>query len=192
MKRLALILLILGAIGVFFSCQKDSPVKPEAQQDEQDMAELKDDVSFTGISSMVELLNPGVTTVLPNGMTRTTGMIAEWYDDANPDDPYYTGQTIWYENWLIYPDGQKAKIWGKMDFNLDDGLGTWKCSWHGYMYAYEGYDLRDPFVPCTIECVVVGQGKSGEVKGMVFKADYEMDFNGDFSTFFWSFEGEYH
>lgn len=192
MKRLTFILLFLGAIGVLFSCQKDEPVKLDAQQEEQGMAELKDDVGFTGISSMVALLDPGTTTVLPNGMTRTTGMIAEWYDAANPLDPYYTGQTIWDENWLIYPDGQKAKIWGKMDFTLDDGLGTWKCSWHGYMYAYEGFDLRDGLVPCTAECVVIGQGKSGEVKGMVFKADYLMDFTGDLSTFHWVFSGSYH
>ena len=93
---------------------------------------------------------------------------------------------------MIEPDGKTAKVWGKCDLNLDNNVGMWKMSWHGYIYAYEGYDLRNGLVPCTAECVVMGQGKSGEVKGMVSKANYEMDFNGDPSTFKWAFSGTYH
>lgn len=185
--------MFFGAIGIFFSCQKDAPVNPDLQTNEQAEAELKNEpTQFMGTSIFVNPIDPGTVTVLPNGMMKITGMIMEWYDEADPTDPYYTGQTIWYENWLIYPDGQTAKMWGKCDFTLDDDYGFWQCSWHGYMYAYEGYDLRDGLVPCTIECVVHGVGKSGEVKGMVFTADYEMDFNGDMSTFVWYFDGEYH
>ncbi|MEN8224649.1 MAG: hypothetical protein ABFS05_04740 [Bacteroidota bacterium] len=191
MKRLNLILLMLGATMIFIGCQKDKLTDTE-QLKQQEVYLKAEPVEFAGVSTPVATINPGIVTVLPNGMVRISGMIAEWYENPDPDDPYYTGQSIWYETWLIDPDGKTAKVWGKTDLNLDGDIGTWKMSWHGYIYAYEGYDLRDGLVPCTAEALVLGQGKSGVVKGMVSRANYEMDFNGDLSTFFWSFSGTYH
>jgi len=44
-----------------------------------------------------------------------------------------TGQSIWYENWLIEADGSSAKVWGKADIIVDGGLGAWQLSWHGWL-----------------------------------------------------------
>ena len=190
MKRISFFLLLAAAIAIV-GCQKDQLTETDLLP--QESVIMKDEpVQISGISSWVNTPEPGTVKVLPNGMWLITGMVAEWYENPDPVDPYYTGQSIWYETWLIAADGKYAKVWGKTDLNLDNNMGTWQLSWHGYLYAYEGYDLRDGLVPCTAECFVKGQGKSGAVKGMVSTVNYTMDFTGDMSTFYWAFSGTYH
>ena len=190
MKRISFFLLLAAAIAIV-GCQKEQLSNTDLLS--QDEVTLKHDpVEITGMSTPVGTIDPGTMKFLPNGMVLWTGLIAEWYENPDPDDPYYRGQSIWYETWLISADGQSAKVWGKTDLNLDNNMGKWQLSWHGYVYAYEGYDLRDGIVPCTADCFVKGQGKSGEVKGMVSTVDYTMDFNGDPLTFYWAFSGTYH
>ncbi len=194
MKHSNLMLLIIGVAIIFFGCSKDDFLAPELSQNDQGTVSLKSAktpfIEFSGVTTPVlQLFDPGISTVLPNGKTKVTGMVADWYDAAS--DPLVTGTSIWYENWLFEADGSSAKIWGKADLNLDIG-GTWKISWHGTVTAYEGYTLFDPTHPFTAVCYAVGTGKTGAVKGMVAHTTYTFDFDGTPETFFWSFTGSYH
>ena len=194
MKRSNLMFLVIGVSIIFFGCSKDDSLAPELDQSDQVTNSLKSAktpfIEFSGVSTPVlQLFDPGTSTVLPNGKIKVTGMVADWYDDAG--DVNYTGQSIWYENWLFEADGSSAKIWGKADLNLDIG-GTWKISWHGTITAEEGYTLFDPSHPFTAVAYAVGTGKTGAVKGMVAHSTYTFDFDGSPETFFWSFTGSYH
>ena len=192
MKRLILMFLV-GVSIIFFGCSKDNSLAPGVAQNDQTIASLKAakvKTEFTGICTPVlQLFDPGTSTVLPNGKIKVTGMVADWYDAAS--DPLVTGTSIWYENWLFEADGSSAKIWGKADLNLDIG-GTWKISWYGSITAEEGYTLFDPSHPFTAVVYATGTGKTGAVKGMVAHSTYRFDFDGSPETFFWSLTGSYH
>jgi hypothetical protein len=192
MKRSILMFLVIGAAVIFFGCSEDNVLTPGSDNSDQVATRLKNGnakIEFAGISTPVAVTNPGTPTVLPNGKTKIVGMVAEWYDDA--DNDYVKGQSIWYENWYIDADGSKAKVWGKADINPDIG-GTWEVSWHGYIFAKEGYTIYNPEHPFTAVAYAHGTGKSGPVKGMVGDWKYEFDFDGNPETFFWAFTGSYH
>jgi len=71
-----------------------------------------------------------------------------------------------------------AKIWGKAELTVDDDLGKWEISWHGWQTPTpSGFE---------IVCDAVGTGKKGKVKGLVAKWTYKMD---TASGFFYSTEG---
>jgi len=189
MKRLNLMFWIIGVSIIFWGC---SHGLSQSDQVTNSLKSAKTPITeFSGISTPVAVPEPGTKTVLPNGKTIITDMIAEWYDDADPDDENVTGQSIWYENWMIEADGSSAHVWGEADVNLDNG-GTWKISWHGTITAYEGKTLYDQTNPFTAVAHAKGTGKTGDVKGMVADWTYTMDFNGDLETFAWAFTGSYH
>jgi len=194
MKRLNLVFLVLGVSIIFFGCSKDDSLAPELGQSDQVTNSLKSAkipfTEFSGTSTPVAVPDYGTPTVLPNGKTKITGMIAEWYDAAS--DPLVTGTSIWYEDWMIEADGSSAHVGGKADIILNDDGGTWKVSWHGMLTAYEGYTLYDPTHPFTAVAYAVGTGKTGDVKGMVAHWTYIMDFDGTPETFAWAFTGSYH
>lgn len=191
MKHLSFVLVIIGAILIFFGCQQESPVATELNQSDLGITSLaKPKTEFTGITTPVAVPDPGTITVLPNGKTKITGMVAEWYETST--DPLVTGTSMWYENWLIEADGSSAKVWGKADIILVANGGTWEVTWHGTITAYEGYTIYDPTNPFTAVAYAVGTGKTGDVKGMVSHWTYTMDFDGTPATFAWAFTGSYH
>ena len=84
-----------------------------------------------------------------------------------------TGQSIWYTNWLMEEEPNTAKIWGKTELAVDEDLGKWEISWHGWQtLTPSGFE---------IVCDAVGTGKKGEVKGLVAKWTYKMDTASGFS-----------
>lgn len=93
-----------------------------------------------------------------------------------------TGQSIWYANWLMEEEPNTAKIWGKAELTVDDDLGKWEISWHGWQTPTpSGF---------KIVCDAVGTGKEGEVKGLVAKWIYTMEFDvDDPATFFYATDG---
>ena len=196
MRHLTFVLMLIGAVLIFFGCQQEGPVAPmENQNNDAAISELnlnEEDIvlqlkesdetpvalerwtctSFTGIDNFVQDIDPGTVTVLPNGKTLTKGQIAEWYESAS--DPRVTGQSIWHINSLADPDGT-MKFWGKTEINVEDNGGQWKTVWFGGT------------VDGGLKATAVGIGKKGAVKGMFAKWNYSMVFaNG----FFYTFEGK--
>ena len=182
MKRSNLMFLILGLSIIFFGCSKDDFMAPDIDQNDQGEVSLKslknEKTPFSGTCVIVNLGDPGTTTVLPNGKTLIKGQTAEWYDEA--DDARVTGQTFWYINWLMEEEPNTAKLWGKSELFVKNGGGKWEISWHGYQTP-----TPDGFI---IVCDAVGTGKEGEVKGLVAKWTYIMDFE----QFVYNFTGSYH
>ncbi len=185
MKRLNLMLLVIGAAILFFGCEKMDPIVPDAI-DDQEIASLKAaeiKTHFIGNCTFLAQLDPGEDKVLPNGKTLRTGIVSQWKD--NSGDPLVAGVSTWTMTWLIEEDGITAKIWGKAEIVLDDDRGIWKLSFHGNITKTE--------VGMIVEDVCTGTGKEGEVKGMVAKWAHKMDY--DFTipaTFIYDFEGDYH
>lgn len=196
MKHPTFVFLVFSAVLVFFGCQQQGPVSPKATQnnettisepnlnEEEIVLQLKERdetpaalerwrcTTFTGMDTFVQDIDPGIVTVLPNGKTLTKGKIAEWYESAS--DPRVTGQSIWYINSLVDPDGT-MKLWGKSDLNVENNGGQWKTMWWGKT------------VDGGLKATVIGIGKKGAVKGLFAKWKYTMVFaNG----FFYTFEGK--
>jgi hypothetical protein len=180
MRRLIVMLLVIGINLIFFSCSGENPTEPEISQapeisqvpEMSQMDQLTDPLPtecvtyFSGTSYPVAPINPGTTTVLPNGKTLLKGQVAEWYDNAT--DPRVTGQSIWTVNKLLDPDGTGI-AWGNAELNVDNSGGKWKIVWWG----------------CVSEVGVVakavGIGKKGAVRGLFAKWTYTMTFaNGIF------------
>jgi hypothetical protein len=173
MKHLFILMLILGAVMVFFSCQQDSALPTELNQNDPGISALEKPeepfgshgTAFTGICTKItdpdfeEL--PGVMKELPNGKTLLKARTAVWHDATT--DARTTGNTYWYINQKIEEDGM-FKYGGKATLIVDNGGGRWEMSWHGYLN-------EDGMIGNA-----VGQGKEGAVKGMVAKWSYTFDF----------------
>ncbi len=191
MKRSIFVFLVLGATIIFFGYSKIDPLAPELGQSDQVTTSLKSlqkgDVktSFTGTCTFVAPLDPGVTDTLPDGKIQVKEQIAQWYDEGS--DSRITGKSIWYVNWLK-EDELNAKIWGKAEIFVgvkdpdDEPIGKWEISWQGWQtQTSDGY---------KIVCDAVGEGKEGEVKGLVANWTYTMNNSlGVDSTFFYKTEG---
>lgn len=196
-----MVMAIVVAI-IFSGCAKEEIPVPDPGLDDQETSSFKaakKKTAFTGVSTPFNVPEPGTSTVLPNGKIKVKGMVANWVDAS--DDPFVTGESIWYEDWMVEADGSSAKVWGKAEIILDDDLGTWEVSWHGTITAKDPLTapIMDPTVypppPITAVAYAVGTGKTGAVKGMVAHWKYEMDFLGfdvDPTTFAWNFTGSYH
>ena len=182
MKKL---LIVLFGAFFLFAC---APTEEECfRSDDLSAVELKskrEKVEFTGVCSKdVDYVDlPGIEKLLPNGKMLVKGSTTVWHDDAS--DWRVTGSTFWYVNQKIEEDGS-FKYWGKAELIVDGenegdpSRGSWDMTWHGYL----------TFTPMGPQLIAeaVGQGKSGDVKGMVGKWTYIMDF----SQFVYNFEGYY-
>ena len=190
MKRLNLMFLIIGVAIIFSGCSKDDSLAPELNQNDQEISLKSANVKipFMGTSSPdftpPEPPYAGIITVLPNGKTKVKGETAWWYDYSE-DDWRVTGKSKWYINRLIEEDGIQ-KVWGKTEIFVDGDRGKWEISWHGYLTP-----TLTPDGPSLVGYVdAVGQGKSGEVKGLVAKWTYSINFIfSDPTTLFYATEG---
>lgn len=179
MKKLLIVL--FGAL-ILGSC-----AEPECEQYYgEDIADVelkskKERVVFTGISSPTGIPGEeGIEKLLPNGKKLLKGQTVVWYDNA--DSPLVTGQNTFYVKQKTEVDGT-FKYWGKAEIIVDGGLGTWDMTWHGYL----------TFTPIGPQLIAeaVGQGKSGEVKGMVAKWTYTFVFVAPDEIPYYEFVGYY-
>lgn len=173
MKRSNFIFLVLGLGIIFFGCSKDDFLPPELDQNDQAEVALKAakvKTEFMGVSSP----DPGgqmdmTAKPLPNGKLKAQ-FYTVWHDDPlNPEHWMVKGQTTWEVKQIIEAgDDLNFKYWGKCELLLDDNKGVWELSWHGYWITSEAGP--------QLIAYAVGQGKSGEVKGMVGKWTYTFNF----------------
>ena len=191
MKRSSLLLLLIGVALIFFGCEKMETLVPDSNID-QEISSLKGakvEIEFTGTCKPTETPPedsfPGEVMVLPNGKVKITGEYAWWYDEAST--PLLTGYSKWNISRIIDVDGVQ-KIWGKTDIVLDNDLGKWILSWHGYLYP----TLDETGAPLGIHgsCEGVAIGVEGSVKGMTAKMLYTINFlAADESTLFYATKG---
>ena len=170
MKRTILLFLVLGVSATYFGCKNEKGTTPQKTE-------------FTGTSAPVAIVDLGKTTVLPNGNVLMEGIKYEWYDSTSVWQA--TGQSIWYENWLIYSSGDTIKIWGIADINVagenpgDPSRGKWELLWNGWVTQYE-MDEKGNFTKGLIAVDACGNGTSGAVEGMLGQWKYSMDIEQEF------------
>ncbi len=186
MKHSNLLILFIGLAIIFSGCSKDNSLTTDLDQSDQITNSMKaDKISFTGTSIPDGFPVGGDTTYLPNGKVLIKGVTADWYDHSDSCGGMITGPSFWTVNSLTNPDGS-AKMWGKAEITVDgEGCtGKWEISWHGYLTPYtDGSGIE-------IICDGNGKGKEGDVKGMVGKWTYTMNFVfSDPTTFFYASEG---
>ena len=160
MKRLLLIL--MGATFIFFSCSKDDTMGPEpVPNDQNTLKHGMTRVAYTGIETYVSTQDAGEITVLPNGKTLIMGNIVTWHDSTSAWQS--TGLTVWNVNflWDGQPLASSGKYWGRGEMTVDGNRGTWDLPFHGNITFYpdDGYLIFTAYV--------TGIGKYGEVKGMI-------------------------
>jgi len=152
MKRLNLLILIIGVAILFFGCSKNNPMAPDVSQSDEltnSFKAKKTTTDFTGTSS------PRV----PLGTEPNV-----WYDDAS--DPRVTGITIWVTDVGSIPEGKlcgTAELFVGADEIGDDYDGKWEMKWYGTV------------TPPMLVAHVVGIGTEGNVKGMFTQSTYTMD-----------------
>jgi len=164
--------------------------------------------SFTGECNLTFPGYAFTETVLPNGKMKWTGESAYWFDEAVADDGgdgglLVSGISKWTATRIFNPDGT-VKLWGKCtifvgtDPSLFDGMapglvdleeldeiletasdGIWQMTWRGYQtpFFHVSNPAEDGF---DVVCDVVGQGKSGLVKGKTAKWTYTLNYRGGF------------
>lgn len=138
-------------------------------------------IKFAGGSWFMSPGEPGEEKELPNGKTLVMGQTAEWYDVA--DDWRVSGKSTWSVNWLKDSEPNTAKLWGKGEIVLFNGKGKWDITWSGEQTpTANGFKLTD---------TATGIGVEGEVKGMIARWHYEMNFdvNDPANTFFYELKG---
>ena len=180
MKRSILMCLALGVTVFFFGCSNDDLMDLESVQSDQEVSTLKSmkngnvKTPFTGTSNPYFIEEDGTE----HGKKLVKGAYAEWYDVAS--DWRVTGDTFWYINSIVQADGT-TKLWGKAEIIVegenpgDESRGKWEMTWHGYLTPNP--DVLNAFF---IVANAVGQGKSGDVKGLVAHWTYTMDITNGF------------
>lgn len=177
MKHFIIFSIIFSGL-LLFSCQ-ENPIEPQANPDFQStasldrgpLAQLK--TPFTGTCNFVAPIDPGTTTVLPNGKTLIEGFVVEWYDEAS--DSRVTGKTIWYANELLDENGN-GKYWGTTELFVDNGGGKWEMIWGGNLTNNGTVGVA----------TAIGTGVEGDVKGLTAKWIYKIDVS---VGFFYTTEG---
>ena len=168
MRHSNLMILIIGATFLFFSCSKDnSSLTPDLNQSDQETTSLKAkkvNTHFTG--ECTPLFHP--TWPAPN----------TWYDDT--DDVRVTGVSIWVNESEVQIDeitfelsGTAELFVGAKEFT-DVGVGNydgkWEMSWHSTQtMTSSGFRLVGH---------AVGTGTDGNVYGMTARWKYTMDYVG--------------
>ena len=152
MKRLYLMFLFIVTGLIFFSCSTDNPTAPEMSQSDQFTAPLskKTTTYFSGASTNIGLLDPGKTTVLPNGRVQIRGLIVQTEDILT--DSRLSGIVTWVVHMNIYPDGSD-KRWGSGELIIPN-MGKWDMTYKGWFIPGEGLTYE-----------VDGHGK-GELQGL--------------------------
>ena len=169
MKHLKLLLVLTGAIFLFFSCSKDdSTVIPDQPKGDQEtpVYKAKEITDFTGVC---------------NFMWRDDGNY--WLDDAT--DERVSGVSLW-----VIEGGEGDQFWGTAELFVgaedvgDDYDGKWEMKWWG---------TETEIIPDEenlIVALVVGTGTEGNVKGMFAEWTYTMNYNPEtYDGFFYTFEG---
>lgn len=166
MKKL--ILSIVGATLIFFSCEKNNCTAPQA-------------TDFTGTSSFVADISPGTLTVLQDSRMLIEEQTAEWYDSSG--NKMVTGKSIWVVNWLLESDWSSGKLWGTAEIyvgvpsggNNGDATGVWELTWDGQLTQ----GVFNPDIQFLSEGIISvtanGVGTSGDVKGKHANWTYSMD-----------------
>ena len=176
MKCSHLMFIVIGVAILFTGCSKEESIAPVSDQETSYLKAQR--IPFTGESNSTGvILDPGTTTVLPNGNTKMLGQAAVWCESADVD--LVAGRSIWYVNSITYPDGS-AKFWGKADIFVGEDCfdpmgydGKWRLTFQGNLDPNTG----------VIDVDANGVGKEGVVKGMIGKWTYTMNFaNGFFYT----------
>ena len=179
MKHSILMCLILGVAVIFFGCSTDDLMDLESVQSDQEVTTLKSMKNgnvkkpFTGTSIPLGIGEDGTN----HGKKLLKGEYAEWYDGAT--DPRVSGNSFWYINSMANEDGI-VKLWGKAEILVGTHYlypdwpqtGKWEMTFHGYLTPVEGGFI--------IVADAVGQGKSGDVKGLVAHWTYTMDITNGF------------
>ena len=174
MKKSVSVFLLIFTILVYFGCTEDNPIGPQADQGTASLEKLNK-TTFTGTSRFVKPIDPGTTTVLPNGYTLIEQRVVEWYDEAS--DPRITGRSIWTVDQIISPDGA-VKYGGSTELIVDGSGGKWEMWWHGSIVG--GIGIANAY------CV----GVEGAVKGLYAKSIYTIDLTvGPPPTSFYEVEG---
>ncbi|MBL1215589.1 MAG: hypothetical protein HND52_19640 [Ignavibacteriae bacterium] len=170
MKRFRVLFFATCALLIFFGCTENNPIEPDVTKNDQptEALEKRCRTNFTGTCNFVRDIDPGTTTVLPNGKTLIRGIKSEWYDEAS--DPRVTGTTIWHFSMLLNEDGT-GKSWGTAELIVDDNGGKWKMWFRGKVTPEGGV------------APVYGVGVDGDVRGSFAKWKYTMILaNGFFYT----------
>ena len=168
MRHSNLMILIIGATFLFFSCSKDnSSLTPDLNQSDQETTSLKAkkvNTHFTGVCT--PLFHPDWPA--PN----------TWYDDT--DDVRVTGVSIWVNESEVQIDeitfelsGTAELFVGAEEFSdIGDGNydGKWDISWRGTQIM-----KSDGFM---IVAHATGTGTEGDVAGLTAKWKYTMNFDG--------------
>jgi len=170
MKRSKLMILVMGAAIIFFSCEKMESALPEPDQPDLEMASLmftQANGTFEGICTPVEM----------------TAEINKWYDAT--DDWRVTGTTIWVQA----ADGfyGTAELFVDAKNPHDENRGKWEMTWTG--------SITPTADGILLVASAEGIGVEGKVKGMEANWTYTMNYIGaDFPnpanpTFFYKIEG---
>ncbi len=201
MKQSILMYLFIGVTFIFFGCTEDTLFDSHFNQSDQEKNSTKKGnvtIEYKGeCTPNISVLPVGPELI---GAQLLKGGIVTWYDnatdlDGNPN-PLLTGTTIWYVNEIPKKDGT-SKFWGKAELLVgannpdDEYLGKWDLTWHGYITPIYNDGVQ---IGITADCDAVGIGKEGNVKGLVSKANYKMDyiFGDETNTLVYYFKGSYH
>lgn len=158
MRHSNLMVLLTGAIFLFFSCSKDnSTLIPDQPQGDQDTPAYKaqEITDFTGTS-----------TPLP------PPEVGDNYWQDNATDERVTGISSWVTE--IPAVIQEGKFWGTAELFVGaeeiggDYDGKWEMKWYGTMTPIGTDGL-------LIVALVVGTGTEGNVKGMFAEWTYTMN-----------------
>lgn len=167
MRHSNALMLIIGAIFLFFSCSKDnSSLTPDLNQSDQETTSLKAKkvhTHFTG--KCTPLFHPDWP--VPN----------TWYDEAD-NEPRVTGVSIWVNESEVQIDeitfelsGIAELFVGAEEFgDVGDGNydGKWEMSWHATQtMTSSGFRIVGH---------AVGTGSEGNVDEMTARWKYTMDY----------------
>lgn len=169
MKRLINLFFAIGLTIFLFSCSDNNPIAPESSQGDQVTTSLeKVKTSFTGICA---------PTIPPNEGDNA------WYDDAS--DARVTGVSVWVTK-VVNPINEiTTELGGTAELTVDGCLGKWEMSWRGVqtLTSPDGSTFR-------IVAHAVGIGKEGQVKGLIAKWKYTMNYDGTPETLKYYIKGK--
>ncbi len=178
MKRLNLMILILGVTFLFFSCSKDnSSLAPDLNQNDQETSSLKAKKIHAHFAGICTPVNPPIEGV------------NAWNDVT--DDDRVTGISIWVTDGMEPIDEITFELSGTAELFVGavvvggENDGKWEMTWHGTMTwtSPDGSTFR-------IVVHAVGTGTEGDVMGLTARWKYTMDFDGTPETFKYVIKGK--